>query len=122
MKDPSSTNDLEDVSSSCIFMSGTKRITHIGRRYIILTADCHTEEAVKHPTSSRTTLRKDGKKCSHFEISTHFSGSESRCREWFVHFKSDDTSSEETPRRGPSLNFDDQALLAAVEEDESSTT
>ncbi|CAK9829646.1 Histone-lysine N-methyltransferase SETMAR [Anthophora retusa] len=48
--------------------------------------------------------------------------SESRCREWFARFKSGDTSLEDKPGRGRSSDFDDQALLAAVEEDESLTT
>ncbi|GFR05897.1 hypothetical protein TNCT_339801 [Trichonephila clavata] len=53
MKDRVQQMTSRDASSSCIFMSSTKRITHIGGRYIILTADCHTEEAVKHLTSVR---------------------------------------------------------------------
>lgn len=48
--------------------------------------------------------------------------SESRCREWFARFKSGDTSLEDKPRRGRPSDFDDQALLAAVEENESLTT
>ena len=48
--------------------------------------------------------------------------SKSQCREWFARFKSGDTSLEDKPGRGRVSDFDDQALLAAVEEDESLTT
>ncbi|GFY42378.1 histone-lysine N-methyltransferase SETMAR [Trichonephila inaurata madagascariensis] len=48
--------------------------------------------------------------------------SESQCREWFARFKSSDTSLEDKPGRGRPSDFDDQALLTAVEEDESLTT
>ena len=48
--------------------------------------------------------------------------SESQCREWFARFKSGDTSLNDKSRRGRPSNFDDQALLTAVEEDESLTT
>ncbi|KZC07153.1 Histone-lysine N-methyltransferase SETMAR [Dufourea novaeangliae] len=48
--------------------------------------------------------------------------SESQCREWFARFKSGDTSLEDKSGRGRPSDFDDQALLAAVEEDESLTT
>lgn len=48
--------------------------------------------------------------------------SERQCREWFARFKSGDTSLEDNPGRGRPSDFDDQALLAAVEEDESMTT
>ena len=48
--------------------------------------------------------------------------SESQCREWFARFKSGDTSLEDKPGRGRPSDFDDQAFLAAVEEDESLTT
>ncbi|GFY44378.1 histone-lysine N-methyltransferase SETMAR [Trichonephila inaurata madagascariensis] len=48
--------------------------------------------------------------------------SESQCREWFACFKSGDTSLEDKPGRGQLSDFDDQALLAAMEEDESLTT
>ncbi|GFY39500.1 histone-lysine N-methyltransferase SETMAR [Trichonephila inaurata madagascariensis] len=47
---------------------------------------------------------------------------ESQCREWFVRFKSNDTSLEDKPGRGRLSYFSDQALQAAVEEDESLTT
>ena len=42
--------------------------------------------------------------------------------EWFARFKNGDTSLEDKPGRGRPSDFDDQALLAAVEEDESLTT
>uniref|UniRef100_A0A914BUV8 Mos1 transposase HTH domain-containing protein n=1 Tax=Acrobeloides nanus TaxID=290746 RepID=A0A914BUV8_9BILA len=42
--------------------------------------------------------------------------------EWFDRFKSGDTSLEDKPGRGRPSDFDDQALLAAMEEDESLTT
>ena len=42
--------------------------------------------------------------------------------EWFDRFKSGDTSLEDKPGRGRSSDFDDQDLLAAMEEDESLTT
>ncbi|CAD5226558.1 unnamed protein product [Bursaphelenchus xylophilus] len=48
--------------------------------------------------------------------------SESQCREWFARFKSGDTSLQDKPRRGRPSDFDDQALLAAVEDGESLTT
>jgi transposase len=48
--------------------------------------------------------------------------SESQCREWFARFKSGDTSLEDKSGRGRPSDFDDQGLLAAVEEDESLTT
>ncbi|GFY58738.1 histone-lysine N-methyltransferase SETMAR [Trichonephila inaurata madagascariensis] len=48
--------------------------------------------------------------------------SERQCREWFARFKSDDTCLEDKPGRGRPSEFDDQALLAAVEEDENLTT
>ena len=38
--------------------------------------------------------------------------------EWFDRFKSGDTSLEDKPGRGRPSDFDDQTLLAAVEEDE----
>ena len=41
---------------------------------------------------------------------------------WFERFKSGDTSLEYKPGKGRISDFDDQALLAAVEEDESLTT
>jgi len=43
-------------------------------------------------------------------------------QKWFARFKSGDTSLEDKPGRGRPSDFDDQALLAAVEEDESLTT
>lgn len=48
--------------------------------------------------------------------------SERQCREWFARFKSGDTSLEDKPGRGRPSDFDDNALLAAVEEDENVTT
>uniref|UniRef100_A0A914C3I4 Mos1 transposase HTH domain-containing protein n=1 Tax=Acrobeloides nanus TaxID=290746 RepID=A0A914C3I4_9BILA len=42
--------------------------------------------------------------------------------EWFDRFKSGDTSLEDKPGRVRPSDFDDQTLLAAVEEDESLTT
>ncbi|XP_055951447.1 uncharacterized protein LOC129987498 [Argiope bruennichi] len=45
-----------------------------------------------------------------------------RCKECFVRFKSGSSSLENKPGRDPTSNFDDQALLAAVEGDESLTT
>ena len=42
-------------------------------------------------------------------------------RRWFERFKSGNTSLEDEEGRGRSSNFDDQALLQAVEEDESLT-
>ncbi|GFY41973.1 HTH_48 domain-containing protein [Trichonephila inaurata madagascariensis] len=48
--------------------------------------------------------------------------SESQCRDWFARFKSGDTSLEDKPGRGRPSDFDDQALLASVEEDENLTT
>ncbi|GFY46460.1 HTH_48 domain-containing protein [Trichonephila inaurata madagascariensis] len=47
--------------------------------------------------------------------------SESQCREWLARFISADTSLEHKPGRGRPSDFDDQTLLAAVE-DESLTT
>ena len=41
---------------------------------------------------------------------------------WFKKFKSSDTNLADEEGRGRPLNFDDQALLAALEEDESMTT
>ncbi len=46
--------------------------------------------------------------------------SESQCREWFARFKFGDTSLEDKSGRGRPSDFEDQGLLAAVEEDESS--
>ncbi|GFV88763.1 histone-lysine N-methyltransferase SETMAR [Trichonephila clavipes] len=43
--------------------------------------------------------------------------SESQCRKWLARFKSGDTSLEDKPGRGRPSDFDDQALLAAMEED-----
>ncbi|GFS45122.1 hypothetical protein TNIN_362141 [Trichonephila inaurata madagascariensis] len=43
---------------------------------------------------------------------------ESRKKEWFDHFKSGDTGLKDNPERGQSSNFNDQALLAAVEGNE----
>ncbi|GFU25808.1 histone-lysine N-methyltransferase SETMAR [Trichonephila clavipes] len=48
--------------------------------------------------------------------------SESQCRHWFAGFKSGDTSLEDKLGRRRPSDFDDEALLAAVEEDESLTT
>lgn len=48
--------------------------------------------------------------------------SKSQCRMWFARFKSGDTSLEEKDGRGRPSDFDDEALLTAVEEDESVTT
>ena len=48
--------------------------------------------------------------------------SESQCLEWFARFKSGDTSLNDKSGRGSPSNFDDRALLAAVEEDEILTT
>ncbi|GFY06125.1 histone-lysine N-methyltransferase SETMAR [Trichonephila clavipes] len=48
--------------------------------------------------------------------------SEIKCWEWFARFKSGDTSSEDKPERGRTSDFNNQALLAAVEENESLTT
>ena len=47
---------------------------------------------------------------------------ESGVRKWFIRFKSGDTSLEDKEGRGRKSDFDDQALLDAVEEDESLTT
>uniref|UniRef100_A0A914CD66 Mos1 transposase HTH domain-containing protein n=1 Tax=Acrobeloides nanus TaxID=290746 RepID=A0A914CD66_9BILA len=47
---------------------------------------------------------------------------ESQVRRWFRRFKSGNTSLEDEEGRGRRSDFDDQALLAAVEEDESLTT
>ncbi|KAF8794854.1 Histone-lysine N-methyltransferase SETMAR like protein [Argiope bruennichi] len=46
----------------------------------------------------------------------------SLCREWFARLKSGDTSLEEKPKRYLPSVFDDQALLAAIEGDESLET
>ncbi|GFS29906.1 HTH_48 domain-containing protein [Trichonephila inaurata madagascariensis] len=49
--------------------------------------------------------------------------SESQCREWFARFKSNVISlADKPPGRDQLSNFDDQALLEAVEESESLTT
>ena len=48
--------------------------------------------------------------------------SESQCRRWFARFKSGDLSLEDKQGRGRPSDFDDQALLEAVEEDQSLTT
>ena len=47
--------------------------------------------------------------------------SERQRREWFARFKTGDTSLEDKPGRGRPSDFDEQALLVAVEEDESLT-
>jgi hypothetical protein len=47
---------------------------------------------------------------------------ERQVRRWFERFKSGDTSLEDEGGRGRPSDFDDQALLDAVEEDESLTT
>ncbi|CAK9821648.1 Histone-lysine N-methyltransferase SETMAR [Anthophora retusa] len=63
---------------------------------------------------------------SHFVISTDFFGegtiSKSYVERWFNKFKSGDTNLADEKGNGQSSNFDDQALLAAVEDDESLTT
>ena len=46
----------------------------------------------------------------------------SQVKKWFQRFKSGDTSLEDEEGRGRCSDFDDQALLDAVEEDESFTT
>ena len=46
---------------------------------------------------------------------------ERQVRRWFERFKSGDTSLEDEGGRGRPSDFDDQALLDAVEEDESLT-
>ena len=46
---------------------------------------------------------------------------ERQVRRWFEHFKSGDTSLEDEEGRGRPSDFDDQALLGAVKEDESRT-
>ena len=48
--------------------------------------------------------------------------SERQCREWFARFKTGDTRLMDNPGRGRPSDFDDEALLATVEEDESMTT
>ncbi|KAI4465818.1 mariner mos1 transposase-like protein [Holotrichia oblita] len=48
--------------------------------------------------------------------------SKSQVERWFKNFKSDDTNLADEEGRGRPSNFNDQALLAAVEEDESLTT
>jgi transposase len=48
--------------------------------------------------------------------------SQAQVYRWFDRFKSGDTSLEDEEGRGRPSDFDDQALLAAVEEDESLTT
>ncbi|GFU64208.1 uncharacterized protein TNCV_3745751 [Trichonephila clavipes] len=48
--------------------------------------------------------------------------SESECIEWFARFKSGDTSLEDNPERGWPSDFDDHALLGAMEEDKKLTT
>lgn len=45
--------------------------------------------------------------------------SQSRCRKWFTRFKSDDSSLKDKPGKGRKMEFDDQALFATVEGDES---
>uniref|UniRef100_A0A914DZD2 Mos1 transposase HTH domain-containing protein n=1 Tax=Acrobeloides nanus TaxID=290746 RepID=A0A914DZD2_9BILA len=47
---------------------------------------------------------------------------ERQVRRWFERFKSGNTSLEDKGGRGRPSDFDDQVLLAAVEEDESLTT
>ncbi|KAK6735931.1 hypothetical protein RB195_018909 [Necator americanus] len=47
---------------------------------------------------------------------------DSAVRKWFIRFKSGDTSLEDKEGRGRPSDFDDQALLTAVEEDESLIT
>ncbi|PRD34569.1 UNVERIFIED_CONTAM: hypothetical protein NCL1_14216 [Trichonephila clavipes] len=72
-----------------------------------------------------TTLRKDEKQQSFRDLNKLFGKrtiSQSQCREWFACFKSGDTSLENKPGRGRLSDFDDQALLAAMEEDKSLTT
>ena len=48
--------------------------------------------------------------------------SKSQVERWFNKFKLDDTNLADEEGRGRPWNFDDQALLAAVEEDESLST
>ncbi|GFU92513.1 histone-lysine N-methyltransferase SETMAR [Trichonephila clavipes] len=47
--------------------------------------------------------------------------SKSQCREWFANFKSGGTSLEDKAGRSRSSDYKDQALLVAVEGDESLT-
>ncbi|KAK6757995.1 hypothetical protein RB195_015676 [Necator americanus] len=47
---------------------------------------------------------------------------DSAVRKWFIRFKSGNISLEDKEGRGRPSDFDDQALLTAVEEDESLTT
>lgn len=67
----------------------------------------------------RAILRKDGKKHSDSDEGTT---TESRCRKWFAHFKFDNTSFRDKPRRGWQTDYDDQAFLIAVEGNECLTT
>ena len=48
--------------------------------------------------------------------------SESQCREWFSRFKSGYTNLEDNSGKGWLSDFDDQPLLAAVEQDDRLTT
>ncbi|PRD20649.1 UNVERIFIED_CONTAM: Histone-lysine N-methyltransferase SETMAR [Trichonephila clavipes] len=77
-------------------------------------------------TSSRWCGVKGGKSAQSFRDLNELFGkgtiSESQCREWFARFILADTSFEDKPGIGRSSDFDDQALLAAVEEDESLRT
>ena len=48
--------------------------------------------------------------------------SKSSVEKWFARFKSGDTDVEDKEGRGRKSEFDDEALLEAIEEDESQTT
>ena len=48
--------------------------------------------------------------------------SRAQCFQWFARFKEGDRSLEDKKGRGRPSDFDDQALLDAVEEDQSLTT
>ena len=72
-----------------------------------------------------TNTRKDGKQQSFRDLNELFGKgtiNERQCRDWFACFKTGDTSFMDNPGRGQPSDFDDEALLATVEEDESMTT
>ncbi|GFV68902.1 histone-lysine N-methyltransferase SETMAR [Trichonephila clavipes] len=85
---------------------------------------CHVTSSSPVPLKAHRVGQRCTLNLSRAETSSRCKGtiSESQCREWFARFILADTSFEDKPGIGRSSDFDDQALLAAVEEDESLKT
>ncbi|GFT17278.1 uncharacterized protein TNCV_4806051 [Trichonephila clavipes] len=103
-------------SSSVILILGISNIMRVEK--------CMSKSIVIFAVLCSTTSRKNGKQHSHFVIPANFLAKELSAKVSVGSGVpvSNQVSLEDKPRRGQPSDFDDLALLAAMEEDESLTT